>query len=87
MTPRSSTISLSDYPDSDCNAAKCDMGPRDLIILVCLGVLWGVSFIFIRVAAPEFGAIPLMAVRVVFATIVLIPLLVTRGGVAEVVMY
>jgi drug/metabolite transporter (DMT)-like permease len=46
-----------------------------------------VSFIFIRVAAPEFGAIPLMAVRVVFATIVLIPLLVTRGGVAEVVMY
>ena len=63
------------------------MRARDLMILVCLGVLWGVSFIFIRVAAPEFGPIALMAVRVVLATIVLIPLLVSRGGVAEVVTY
>jgi drug/metabolite transporter (DMT)-like permease len=63
------------------------MRPRDLIILVTLGVLWGVSFLFIRVAAPEFGAVALMAVRVVMATLVLLPLLVTRGDVNEVVRH
>lgn len=60
------------------------MSPRDLTMLISLGVLWGASFLFIRVAAPEFGAIALMAVRVVTATLVLLPLLVMRGNTAEI---
>ena len=38
--------------------------PRDIADLILLGALWGASFLFMRVAAPEFGPIPLIAVRV-----------------------
>ncbi len=55
------------------------MNYRDLVGLITLGMFWGVSFIFIRVAVPEFGAISLMAVRVTLAAAVLIPLLLRRG--------
>jgi drug/metabolite transporter (DMT)-like permease len=48
--------------------------------LLLLAILWGASFMFMRVAVPEFGAIPLMAVRVTIATLCLLPiLLITRG--------
>jgi drug/metabolite transporter (DMT)-like permease len=55
------------------------MNYRDLIGLLTLGMLWGVSFLFIRVAVPEFGAVALMAVRVTLAAAVLLPLLLYRG--------
>ena len=32
---------------------------RDLVDLFVLGAIWGASFLFMRVAAPEFGAVPL----------------------------
>ena len=31
--------------------------------LTALGAIWGASFLFMRVAAPDFGAAPLVAVR------------------------
>ena len=37
------------------------MTNRDLADLVLLGAIWGASFLFMRVAAPEFGPIPLIA--------------------------
>lgn len=40
---------------------------RDLIELIVLAALWGGSFLFMRIAAPEFGPIPLMTVRVAIA--------------------
>ncbi len=43
------------------------MSPLDLALLLALGVIWGASFLFIRVAAPEFGPLPLMGARVVIA--------------------
>lgn len=43
------------------------MRPRDLIELMLLAALWGASFLFMRVAAPEFGPIALIAVRVTIA--------------------
>jgi drug/metabolite transporter (DMT)-like permease len=53
---------------------------RDLIDLLVLGAIWGASFLFMRVAAPEFGAIPLIAARVGIAAAFLIPVLGRRGG-------
>ena len=32
--------------------------------LLVLAAIWGASFVFMRVAVPEFGAIPLIGVRI-----------------------
>jgi drug/metabolite transporter (DMT)-like permease len=56
---------------------------RDLIDLLVLGAIWGASFLFMRVAAPEFGAIPLIAARVGIAAIFLIAVLARRGGLRQ----
>jgi drug/metabolite transporter (DMT)-like permease len=53
---------------------------RDLIDLLVLGAIWGASFLFMRVAAPEFGAVPLITARVGIAAIFLILVLARRGG-------
>jgi len=45
-----------------------------------LGAIWGASFLFMRVAVPQFGAIPLIAARVGIAAIFLIAVLARRGG-------
>lgn len=55
------------------------MTRADAVDLVLLAALWGGSFLFMRVAAPEFGATPLVAVRVGVAAAVLIPILWWRG--------
>ena len=55
------------------------MATRDLVDLVLLGALWGAAFLFMRIAAPEFGPVPLIAVRVAIATVVLMPMVVWRG--------
>ena len=51
---------------------------RHLIGLTVLGLLWGASFLFTRVAVPEFGAVALMAVRVTLAAALLVPLMLRR---------
>lgn len=56
------------------------MHTRDLLKLLILGAIWGASFLFMRVAAPEFGAIPLIAARVGIAAIFLVLVLARRGG-------
>lgn len=55
------------------------MRTRDLVDLVALGFLWGASFLFMRVAGPEFGAFALVEVRVAIAALVLLPMLLVRG--------
>ena len=55
--------------------------PRDLADLTLLAALWGGSFLFMRYAAPAFGALPLMWLRVTIATVCLLPLLIWRGQV------
>src|SRR5690606_10815540 len=44
---------------------------RELAAFVLLSALWGGSFIFIRVAVPDLGPIPLMAGRVSIAAVAL----------------
>jgi len=50
------------------------MTPRQLLELLFLAAVWGGSFLFMRVAAPEFGPAPLMWLRVAIAALSLLPL-------------
>jgi drug/metabolite transporter (DMT)-like permease len=54
----------------------------DLAELVALAALWGASFLFMRMGAAEFGPVALAAVRVIGATLFLLPLLKLRGQMA-----
>lgn len=47
------------------------MRPRDALTLLVLAALWGASFLFMRVAAPEFQPIPAAALRVAVSSAVL----------------
>ena len=53
---------------------------RTLLLLVLLAAVWGASFMFLRIAAPEFGAIALIQVRVLVASAVLLPIWYMREG-------
>jgi len=55
------------------------MKPADLGELFALAALWGASFLFMRLGAAEFGPVALAAVRVIGATLFLLPLLALRG--------
>lgn len=48
------------------------MRPSSLALLVLLGALWGGSFVFMRVAAPALGPLPLAYTRVALAAIALL---------------
>lgn len=54
------------------------MKPSDLLELVLLAAIWGASFLFMRVAVPEFGPFALVAMRLGVASVVLIGLLAWR---------
>ncbi len=43
----------------------------DLLILLLLAALWGASFLFMRISAPEFGPLPLVAFRMGLAGLAL----------------
>ncbi len=45
------------------------------IELTVLGAIWGASFLFMRVSANDFGAIPLVEVRLALGSLVLLPFL------------
>lgn len=60
-------------------AAQSRKMPGWAIDLVLLGALWGASFLFMRIGAAEFGAIPTAGVRVMIAMLVLLPLMWIRG--------
>jgi drug/metabolite transporter (DMT)-like permease len=55
------------------------MRSRDLLDLFALAAIWGASFLFMRHAAPEFGPVALVQVRVAVAAVVLVVLLLARG--------
>lgn len=46
---------------------------------VLLAAIWGASFLFMRVATLEFGALPTAALRVAVAALFLLPILLWRG--------
>jgi len=59
------------------------MHKRDLVDLVLLGAIWGASFLFMRIAAPAFGTVALVEVRMLVGGLFLLPLLALRGGVGS----
>jgi drug/metabolite transporter (DMT)-like permease len=59
------------------------MSPANLIQLLVLAALWGASFLFIRVAVPDFGVAPLMALRVGIGAAFLVAMLLARRPLRE----
>ncbi|WP_235041689.1 DMT family transporter [Vreelandella profundi] len=53
------------------------MSPADALRMLLLSSLWGLSFIFMRVAAPEFGPVPLVLIRMGVGALLLMPLLIS----------
>ena len=51
---------------------------RYWFLLILLGAIWGSAFIFIKIAAPEFGAIALVQARLLIASSIFIPILLRR---------
>ena len=50
------------------------MNARSFAQIVLLGALWGAAFMFMRVAAPEFGAFSMAAARVGLACVIMLAL-------------
>ncbi|HEY8906372.1 MAG TPA: DMT family transporter, partial [Rhodoferax sp.] len=46
---------------------------------ILLAALWGASFMFMRLGASEFGALPTAGIRVSIAALFLLPLMLARG--------
>ena len=55
----------------------------DLAVLLSLGALWGGSFLFMRMGAGAFGALPLAGLRAIGAALCFLPLLASRTRLAE----
>ncbi len=55
------------------------MKKLDFLELLSLAALWGGSFLFLRLGAGEFGPVALAAVRVIGASIALLPLIAWKG--------
>lgn len=58
------------------------MKQTDIIDFLLLATIWGASFLFMRVAAPEFGPFALIGLRAGLAALCLLPLVLMREGVA-----
>lgn len=56
------------------------MRAHDVGELLLLAAVWGASFLFMRIASPEFGALSLALLRVGGASLFLLPLLWLRQG-------
>jgi drug/metabolite transporter (DMT)-like permease len=55
------------------------MSFASIVDFVALGAIWGSSFLFMRLAVVEFGALPTAAVRVGIAAAFLVPLMLWKG--------
>ena len=56
------------------------MARRYLPLLIFVAAIWGASYMFIKVAVDEIEPVPLMALRLFFASLVLVPLLLIQRG-------
>src|SRR6185369_12224784 len=46
-----------------------------IVQLIVLGAIWGGSFLFMRIAVNDFGPVPLVEVRLVLGSLLLLPFL------------
>jgi drug/metabolite transporter (DMT)-like permease len=54
------------------------MSAGDILQIIAMAAVWGGSFLFLRIATPDFGPVPLIAIRVVISTLFLLPVLLVR---------
>ncbi len=54
------------------------MSPADILQILAMAAVWGGSFLFLRIATPDFGPVPLIAIRVAVSALVLLPVLLVR---------
>lgn len=59
------------------------MHPAAIAQIVLMAALWGGSYLFLRIAVPEFGPVPLIAIRVAIASGCLLPFLLARPGLRQ----
>lgn len=85
--------SSSDTSNADRKSASTHSGTtnsvtlRDLADHILLSALWGASFLFMRVAVPEFGPFPLMGLRCLIGATTLLGLLWWTGGLSRLVKH
>lgn len=54
------------------------MNVRQIMSLILLGAIWGSSFLFMRVAVKDIGAVPMIELRLLIGALVLWPLLLMK---------
>ncbi|MSR09079.1 MAG: DMT family transporter [Gammaproteobacteria bacterium] len=54
------------------------MSLADILQILAMAAVWGGSFLFLRMATPDFGPVPLVAVRVAVSALCLLPVLLLR---------
>ncbi len=69
------------------NPVASPSSPRWLPEFLLLSVAWGISFLFMRGAVVEFGALPTAALRTGVAALMLTPVLLMRGLGAELLLH
>ena len=50
----------------------------DWFLILAIGIAWGASFLFIKVAAPAVGPISLVFYRLLIASIILVPFFIKK---------
>ena len=55
------------------------MTPRGWFLLVSLGIIWGIPYLFIKIAVETFSPGALVFLRVALAAIILLPIVLARG--------
>lgn len=55
--------------------ATSSLSSLSMLELALLGAIWGASFLFMRIAVPDFGALPLVEVRLALGALILLPFL------------
>lgn len=61
------------------HSASASSNLRWLPEFVLLAVLWGASFLFMRLGAAQFGPVPTAGLRVTMAALFLLPIMILRG--------
>jgi drug/metabolite transporter (DMT)-like permease len=61
--------------------------PKEILLLVMLGALWGVGFLFIRVSVPEFGIAAVVEIRLIVAFLFLLPFLIYYRQIPDLIQH
>lgn len=54
------------------------MSLADVLQILAMAAVWGGSFLFLRIATPDFGPVPLIAIRVAVSALFLLPVILLR---------